>query len=813
MRNIPERLLFCALLLALSAGAQAAPKPDSAAVAAKEKASGKPTPAPEKASDKAAKSAAAKSKPAVADKAKDKTKDKAKDKDKKAAAKSAQSEKKQDKKGAGAKAAAAKPASSTTAGTAPTPARSATPLPRPRPVALAAVTGHVLAPASPAQAPAGTAAASPAPPSSGALPPSEMRASAADLAAVKQAVALVRKGRSAEASALQSGVRDSAARKLIEWTVLRSDDNEATSARYRAFVEENPNWATVRMFRRRAENQMWSERPSAEAVRAFFARSAPTSAKGRFTLARALLAQGDRSAAAALVRETWRHDEFGADLESQVLETFGEMITRADHKARMDRRLYADDTEAGLRAAKRLGPTEQAIAKARGALNSREDKAAALFDALPQDARSDAGVVHGRIVLLRRNDSIAEAAKLMLAASRDPNVIMDTDEWWIERRLLARKLLDVQDFETAYYVVRDAVPPKKDNYRAEHEFTAGWIALRFLNNPSAALTHFARVGHGTRNPITLARGAYWQGRALEALGRHNEARAQYEAAARHPTAYYGQIARNKLGVVDVGLRRPPHPEGAQLNAVRRLDIVRAVEILYDIGERDLVYPMVADLADRVVDVGALVVIAEIAQQNKDARALVLIGKAVLSRGYAFDQYAFPTIGVPAHNPIGPEVDRSVVYAIVRQESAFNQRTISTAKALGLMQVTPPAGRYIARRFGVTFNEKRLLSDPIYNTQFGSAELGSLLQDYRGSYILSFAAYNAGRGRVSDWIKRFGDPREAAVDPIDWVERIPFSETRNYVQRVMENMQVYRARFAQGAKLLIEADLRRGGTVQ
>jgi soluble lytic murein transglycosylase len=167
------------------------------------------------------------------------------------------------------------------------------------------------------------------------------------------------------------------------------------------------------------------------------------------------------------------------------------------------------------------------------------------------------------------------------------------------------------------------------------------------------------------------------------------------------------------------------------------------------------------------------------------------------------------LGIPEYQAIGPQVEPAVVYSIIRQESTFNPRAISSARAMGLMQVTPAAGRYVANKFGAKYDEKRLLDDQSYNVQLGAAELGNLIKDYRGSYILSFAGYNAGRGRVKDWIARYGDPRDPKVDPIDWIERIPFSETRNYIQRVLENLQVYRVRFGGSSKLQIDADLRRG----
>jgi soluble lytic murein transglycosylase len=202
-------------------------------------------------------------------------------------------------------------------------------------------------------------------------------------------------------------------------------------------------------------------------------------------------------------------------------------------------------------------------------------------------------------------------------------------------------------------------------------------------------------------------------------------------------------------------------------------------------------------------------LAQVAESHGDARAVLLVGKIALGRGFPFDQYAFPVGGLPRYSTIGPEVEPAVVYSIARQESAFNPASVSSAKALGLMQVTPEAGRYIAKKFGVAYDQNRLLHDTVYNTQMGAAELGNDIQQYRGSYILAFAGYNAGAGRVKEWVERYGDPRDPRVDPIDWVERIPFSETRNYVQRILENLQVYRVRFGGGTKLLIEADIHRG----
>jgi len=203
----------------------------------------------------------------------------------------------------------------------------------------------------------------------------------------------------------------------------------------------------------------------------------------------------------------------------------------------------------------------------------------------------------------------------------------------------------------------------------------------------------------------------------------------------------------------------------------------------------------------------LAAVGELAGRRNDARAMLQVGKPAIARGLALDPYAFPTIGIPQHSPVGPGIERSIIYSVARTESAFDQRDKSPANAVGLMQVTPEAGRDTAKRFGVSYDWDRMVSDPVYNTQMGAGELSALLSEYKGSHIMTFAGYNAGRGRVRDWVKAYGDPRDPNVDAVDWVERIPFSETRNYVQRVMENVLVYRARFGDGTALAAKTDQR------
>jgi len=633
--------------------------------------------------------------------------------------------------------------------------------------------------------------------------------SAADLAALRVVIAAARKGKDADADAAEKTIRDPVARKLAEWVILRSDNTSPGFQRYASFIKANPAWPHVPLFRRRAENALWDDQIDDATVLGFFAKQKPSTPKGRFMLAHALLDHGERAAAAALVREAWRTQDFSAEVESKVLAQFGSLLTRADDKARMDRRFYQDDVEAGLRQAKRLGGSQLAIAKAWVAVIRRAHNAHGLLNAVPAAARGDPGYIFARVRWLRHADKLKEAVRLMLAAPRDAESVVDPDQWWRERRILVRDLLDRHEPRTAYRIAIEAVTPTRPVYRVDKYFTAGWIALRFLHDAKTAAVLFAHIPQGTDNPYALSRGGYWEGRAADAMGHHAQARKFYRMAAKHTATYYGQLARARLGLRNLGLRGPPEFTPQERRVLGSLEVVRAAELLYALDQRDMLASIFAEIGQSGNDIAGMAMLAEVAGKHHDGRAMVLLGEYALNRGLPLDYFAFPTIGLPHYKPIAPPLAPAVAYSIARQESHFNQKVVSSAHAMGLMQVTPAAGKDTAKRYKVRYSRSRLLKDPAYNMQMGAAELSNLLHYYNGSYLLTFAAYNAGRGRIRQWMRVYGDPRDPHVDPVDWVERLPFSETRNYVMRIMENLQVYRARFRGNGKLMIEADLNRG----
>src|SRR5882724_1833952 len=618
-------------------------------------------------------------------------------------------------------------------------AKSKIPLPKPRPIARNVVPKNPSTNTSTTNPVTSTAAhAVPAPaiaPATrqhAALPPPMARkpatpaavaatssTSQADRDTLENVIELVRKHKTADAAQAEAAISDPVAKKLAEWIILRSDDNGASVERYRAFIATNPSWPSQTFLRRRIEAALWDDHRDDATVWAWFANESPLSAKGRFSLARVMIARGDRANAERLVREAWQNDSMSEDTENAALDLFGALLTPGDHKARMDFMLYGSEQDAALRAAKRLGANQVALAKARIAAYRKASNTKALLDAVPHELHGDPGYIFSKIQLLRREEKFAEAAQLMLSAPKDPARLYNLDEWWIERRLLSRKMLDVGERRTAYLIARDAALPARDIYKTEQEFTAGWIALRFLTDPATAAQHFSRIGVGSANPTALARAGYWQGRAAEAAGRSQEARAAYTAAAAQSTSYYGQLARAKLGLPQIDLNGAPAARG---RGIEWLEIVRAVQLLYALDERDIALPIFGDMGENG-DPDALVGLGELASRNGDARGMLLLGKAALNRGLPFDFYAYPVSGIPPFKSIGPEVEQSIVFAIARQESAFNPKVVSPANAYGLMQVTPDAGKYVCKKYGASFDLGRLKTDPVYNAALGAAELG------------------------------------------------------------------------------------------
>ena len=593
---------------------------------------------------------------------------------------------------------------------------------------------------------------------------------------------------------LATKIDDPVVRTALEWVALRNVPQSVGLDRLKWFSRTHPDWPAVTWFRHQMEARLFhTDDPIA--VELFFTESAPETVPGKLALAKALRLTGRNADGVKLARSVFRESDLTPYLADWLKGEFGADLTRGDYKYRADRLLYQEHVGAALRDAARAGSDVLTLAKARAAVigEAASDKA---IDAVPAEWRQDPGLVLAEVQKLRRANKLITAARLLQALPRDAHLV-DGDAWWTERRTLARALLDDGKVNAAYITCALHGEGSRES-EVEAEFHAGWIALRYVHDPVRATYHFWVASKTAETPTSIARIAYWQGRTADASDDPQvraTAKAFYERAAIHSSTYYGQLARETLGLTTEIVQEP----AASAVGEDRIEAIRVIELLYAAGDRDSATALAAEAAQTLADPQQVGALAAVIANQQDAHLALTIGKLFGQRGIAVDPLAFPTFGIPPYHELANSAPAAIVYSVARQESAFTTAAESKAGAKGLMQMIIPTAKHTAWKAGVAFDAGRLLHDASFNAQLGAAHLGALIAEHNGSLILTFAAYNAGGGRVQEWIDTYGDPRKPGVDPVDWVERIPFTETRNYVQRVMANVVMYNAIFAGKAK--------------
>ncbi len=624
-------------------------------------------------------------------------------------------------------------------------------------------------------------------------------ASAGDLS---RAIELASRGDVAGVNAMR-GDLDRIDQKIVDWYLIRMGSG-LPSATITAFAIANPSWPDPEFFRRRAEQALEKENPSADDVIGAFQGSRPYSNRGRIMLARALVQKGRRDDAKQWVRFAYRDDKLAGEDASVLENEFGALLDSADYKARFDLLVLKGHSSEAQRAAAKLGSGYETLAKAAQAVEKKQGNAGSLLDAVPGTLKNDPIFLFARAQYARRSEQWKEAAEFLMRAPKDPRALGRPDEWWEEKRIVSRKLLDMGDAKTAYKVVVGHSGSSPAN-QAEADFHAGWYALRFLDNPTAAMKHFAAVAEDSGKPVTRARAYYWMGRAAEA-GAGGSADSFYRKGAEFGFTFYGQMARAKLGMNDLGISRSVSPTGSDRSAMDHDDRFEAARRIGKLGRKDLAAVFYKHMAETLPTAGQIAAVIDLAEKQGWTHLAVSAGKAGAQRGMDMQAMAFP-IGV-SPNVDTSGLEKALAFAIMRQESEFNQSVVSSAGATGIFQVMPVTGREAAKKLGIGYDAGAWRNDPAYNIRLGAAYVANLVNNYDGNYVMAIAGYNAGPGRIRDWVREYGDPRTGQIDIVDWMERIPFSETRNYVHRVFENLQVYRFRL-EGRKLEIAQDLKRG----
>ena len=616
-------------------------------------------------------------------------------------------------------------------------------------------------------------------------------ASEAARAAARTALGLAGSGRHAEAAAAAAQAEPLMG-KVVLWLRLQAR-GEAGGAELAAWIAANPDWPLPNTLRLRAEEALAAE-PDDALVLGHFARNPATILAGAQRHADALSRSGEGARAASLLRAAWAGGFGDAAAEPGFADRNAAILTAEDRWRRFDRAFLARDLGDATRAAAWVDPSRRALADARLAVAGER--------AEPVAGGDDLGILAAGARLLRRGERDAEAAALWAKAAPLQKGLPPeaAKAIWAERQVLARKLIRLNQPALAYQVAAQHGQEEGEG-KLEAEFLAGWIALRRLDQPDLAARHFSLLGDNSASIITRARAAYWQGRAAERTD-PARAKARYGEAALLGTAFYGQLGALALGEDEARLAArirgiaPPQPteEAARLFAGREL--VAAALALADLGDHRRARMFLLRMEELSPDAADRVLIARLGNALGRPDHAVWIARRAGADGVMLLPEGWPT---PYPTPSGV-LEPALVNAIARQESNFDSEAVSGANARGLMQLLPATAAGVARRLGLPHQQGWLTTDPAHNLRLGSQYLADQLGRFGGNLALAAAAYNAGPARVQEWLGTYGTPGEGGMDVIDWIELIPFSETRNYVQRVVENVMVYRARDAATAGL-------------
>ena len=608
---------------------------------------------------------------------------------------------------------------------------------------------------------------------------------AKEISALRDAQGLANQQDWAEASSRAQGAGAVGA-DVIEWQRLRA--GEGLLGEYEAFLARRPDWPGLPYLKAAGEVAV-ARSTDPDRVLQYFGGEAPAKATGILALTAALEAKGRHAEAVEAATIGWTKLKFTADEQAHLLDTYGPDL-RVAHELRLDRILWdGNRADEGARMLPLVSKDWAALGKARLALRADKDGVSALVNAVPKALKDDPGLAFERFLFRMRHDNYADAAALIVDRSASAQGLGDPMAWAAKRADLARILMRKGEPKSAYRVASTHHLTDLGDM-GDLEFLSGFIALRKLNDPARALQHFERLA-GATTPISQARAQYWLGRALEASGDKTKARSAYGKAANYQTSYYGMLAAEKLGLtLDESLLSNAPPAGSWKSAgYAKSSVLEAAARMAAAGNEQLSARFMLHLGESLSD-AELGTPAGLALDLGQYRSAVLIAKAATERGLVFPSAYFP---VPDMIPEALPVSRALALSIARRESEFDPEARSPAGALGLMQMLPATAAEVAKDQGIKFSKAKLASDPAYNATLGAAYLKELVDQFGPSVALVASGYNAGPGRPRGWVDAFGDPRLASTDVVDWVEMIPFTETRTYVMRVVEGVVIYRAK--------------------
>ena len=623
--------------------------------------------------------------------------------------------------------------------------------------------------------------------------------SEADFQAARSMLATAQSGDWNRAYAEAAAIGDPSLLKILRWMDYSRPGAPGRFSDIADFIEKNTDWPRQRALRKHAEEALAGEPDGLAAD--WFKRFPPVSAVGKVRSAEVLLNSGDLENGVAALRAAWIDGDLAPLDERNFLARHSVSIRAEDNEQRLERLLWDGQYDAARRMLP-LVPTDwRDLGEARLALAALAPNAEALAARVPVKLRADPGLIYEELRWRTRKDMPGAAIQILLS---HPGDLVRPAAWWAERQTIARRVLATGNAALAYRLVEQHGLIEGNSY-ADAEFLLGFIALRYMNNPELAFDHFSRILTRVSTPYAKARAGYWGGRAAEAQTKSDVAAKLYTAAADYMVTFYGQLAAHRLG-----RDAPPHPvpepapDPAELARFDQNEVVRAARIFLKLGYRDQSKAFLLNIAEKTTAPVQFAMLATLAEINGRIDLAIAVAKRAIDAGTPLMIHGYPVTAVPS----GGTVEHALLFAITRQESAFDRDAVSRAGARGLMQLMPATASDIANKLQLPFSVERLTADGTYNVLLGRGYLETLLDDFGGSYALAIAGYNAGPGRVRQWLHDYGDPRGGKIEMVDWIESIPIGETRNYVQRVLENLQIYRGQVGRNTAFSLVSDLAR-----
>lgn len=591
---------------------------------------------------------------------------------------------------------------------------------------------------------------------------------------------------------------------FVFWRALMAGDESLSASSIRHFIETHAGWPEQHKMRWRYEVALLREGSDAhEAIQEWFTANPPISGAGKLLYARALLAGGGNTDTAHdLLRDAWVNGDFTADQERNMLRMFPSILDKKLHGERVERLLFEEKYSAAMRMLPLLPSGYQALVRAHQALSSKAKNAPSLLSKVPALLQKESSLLYARL-LWRHAKKDAKGSVDLLQAAPEKNLPYP-EKWWPLRQYYVRDALDRKNYALALTLLQPHGLTAGADF-AEAAWLKGWILLEFKHRAAEAYDVFDTLFRSVQYAVSKSRAAYWAGRAAEAMKEADIARSWYASAAEYPTTFYGQLAYAKLYPgKSLTLYTPNHQYANAYQNFKRSDFAAILNLCMKYGQEVLAATFMRTLAEQVSTPEDIAGMAMFAGEHYGEHLGMKAAKFALQKNLLLRDLAYPVLHYGEQNP-----EISLAHAIIRQESEFNAGARSPSGALGYMQLMPGTGKEVARKLGL--NSKFIdLRHPETNIMLGSRYLSGLIEQFDGSYVFAAAAYNAGPGRVRDWTQQYGRPGKTVEHVVNWIEKIPYAETRNYVQRVLENLQIYRAILAEkkAASLSIEQDMLR-----